>query len=100
MSENARPNMTPYLDALGYEAKDVVTGSEGVITSVTFDLYGCIQYLVTPKITKDGKKEDSWWCDVNRMEIFKDRSRTMTPPPFRPVESRHLVNGPADKPVP
>lgn len=99
MSENAKPNIIPYLDAIGYEAIDNVTKFRGVITSVSFDLYGCIQFLLTPPVTKDGKMEESEWCGVNGVYVFDGRPRVVTPQPFRPVKGRHLVNRSADKPI-
>jgi len=35
-----------HLEMLGKEGFDVVTGFDGVITSVSFDLYGCVQAVV------------------------------------------------------
>lgn len=45
-----------HIDLLGFRVEDRVTGLVGVITSVTFDLYGCIQGLVTPP-AENSKKE-------------------------------------------
>lgn len=36
------------LAVLGLPVRDKVTGFDGVITSVSFDLYGCIQVVKTP----------------------------------------------------
>ena len=44
---------------LGRKARDQVTNAEGVITSVTFDLFGCIQALLKPPIGDDGKQVPS-----------------------------------------
>lgn len=57
-----------YVDLLGYRVRDKVTGFEGVVTSIGFDLYGCVQAVVTPP-AKDGKQEDSRWYDTHRLSI-------------------------------
>jgi hypothetical protein len=42
---------------------------QGVITSISFDLYGCRQVILTPGLDKDGKLRDSNWFDENRVKI-------------------------------
>ena len=54
---------------LGLKAKDKVTGVKGIVTSVSFDLYGCIQLLVQPEVNKEGKYVNSYWLDENRVKI-------------------------------
>ena len=48
-------NLHKHLDLLGMQVRDQVTGYSGVVTSVCFDLYGCIQAVVHPGTDKDGK---------------------------------------------
>lgn len=55
---------------LGLKSKDRVTGFSGVITSISFDLFGCIQALVTPPIGKNDVRGESLWMDTNRLEIM------------------------------
>ena len=88
--------MKQYLDIMGYEVKDKVTGFEGVVTSVSFDLYGCIQCVVTPKLNKDGKKEDSHWFDYHRLEVT-GAERVMPMPAFAVKVIEH-AKGPEAKP--
>jgi len=58
------------IELLGYKAKDKITGASGVITSVAFDLFGCIQVVIKPdKLDKDGKPQDGSWYDINRLKI-------------------------------
>ena len=57
---------------LGKLGRDKVTGFEGVITAVAKHLYGCDSYLLTPKIGKDGKREDAYWMDEGRVEIVDE----------------------------
>jgi hypothetical protein len=64
---------------LGLKARDRVTGFAGVISSVTFDLYGCVQAIVTPPVGKDGKTCESNWFDIKRLETSR---RVMGVPDF------------------
>jgi len=41
-----------HLDLLGHKVTDRVSGFTGVVTSIGFDLYGCIQAVVTPGADK------------------------------------------------
>jgi hypothetical protein len=52
---------------LGFEVRDRITGLRGVVASVSFDLYGCVQALVTPMASKDGKPLESYWFDTKRL---------------------------------
>lgn len=60
------------LKLLGLRVQDRVTGLEGVCTSVTFDLYGCIQAIINPGIGEDGKLREQQWFDVNRLRVASD----------------------------
>ena len=48
---------------------DIITGFTGIITGVTLYVYGCEQYCIIPKITKDGKRQDCEWFDVSRIKV-------------------------------
>lgn len=89
-----------HLKMLGIRVKDRVTGFTGVVTSVGFDLYGCIQCVVCPGMDpKEGKLRDSLWFDINRLEVL-DPEPVMQTPNFEygPIaEGRH---GAAEKPIP
>lgn len=63
-----------HFELLGKPAKDKVTGFSGVITSVCFDLYGCIQAVITPSTNKTGEIQDGNWFDVARIEVTKNKS--------------------------
>jgi len=56
----------------GKKGKDKVTGFEGVITAKCFHLYGCAQYLLTPSVDKDGKRQNGEWFDEGRIEVFEE----------------------------
>ncbi len=69
------------LQLLGYQVKDRVTGIEGIVTTITFDLYGCVQALVHPGLDKEGKARDQHWLDVARLHpIEADAERAMPVP--------------------
>lgn len=74
-------HLTNYIDLLGRVVKDRVTHFEGTVTGVSFDLYGCIQVAIQPKIDKAGKIPDGRWMDVGRLEPGGDE-RTMPVPDF------------------
>jgi len=89
------------IDLLGMKVKDKITGATGVVTSLCFDLFGCIQVIVTPgKVNKNGQEVSSiGWIDINRLEIKKSK-RVMEHPNFELKYSEpKKVNGPANKPM-
>lgn len=64
--------MNEYLKILGQKVSDCVTGAEGVATSVSFDLYGCVQVVVQPERDKDGKMPEPAWFDHKRLKVLSD----------------------------
>lgn len=72
-------NVQEFLDLLGYRAKDRVTGFSGVITSVVFDLFGCIQVSLCTGIDDKGlvPERGSLWFDTNRIEVDRAAGRVM-----------------------
>jgi hypothetical protein len=66
-------NIAKHLSILGHLVTDKVIKFSGVATSVSFDLYGCIQVLVHPGIDNEGKLRDPLWFDIARLEITGDR---------------------------
>lgn len=103
-------NVQKHLALLGHRVKDKVTGFEGVISSISFDLYGCIQAIVSPAgLDKDGKIAESHWFDVGRLIVLTEEP-IMDPPNYffgeeeaeKPVLQETIVKGmkgPADKPA-
>lgn len=86
--------MKEHLDLLGYSAKDRITGFEGVVDSVCFDLYGCVQASLIPEHDKKDKEPKSGrWFDVSRLKVT-DKKRVMEPVTPQPP------TGPADKAPP
>lgn len=76
--------MNEYMKLLGLKASDVVSGFSGVITSISFDLYGCVQAVISPGIDKDGKIPDGHWFDTKRLMII-DKEPVMEVPTFEAV---------------
>lgn len=68
-----------HLNLLGLLVKDRVTGYKGVVISVSFDLYGCIQAIVVPRDENEVKTGN--WFDVTRLEVL-DFTPVMSLPNF------------------
>ena len=80
------------LELLGLKVKDLVTGREGVVTSVSFDLFGCVQGLMNAGLDKEGKPIEGYWYDVARLKVLSTK-------PVMPVPSFAIVGGPERKPI-
>lgn len=86
------------LAKLGFTVKDKITGFEGIVTSVNFDLYGCIQLLVHPGLDEKGKIREAQWFDTARLEILNEEP-IMKQPKFNFKKSiPKAEKGPALKP--
>lgn len=88
--------MDRYLQMLGYEYTDRVTGFTGVADSVCFDLYGCVQVsLMPPALTgvKGSDQPNGRWFDTTRLQRT-ERERVMEIPTFDRIAPQA---GPADK---
>lgn len=92
------PNVSEHLALLGKTIVDKVTNFSGIASSVSFDLYGCIQVAITPPVDKDGKLVDGRWVDINRVKVVTE-DRVMPIPAYAPTPAKH-THGPADKPAP
>lgn len=92
------PSPSDHIDLLGHECTDKVTRVNGVITSISFDLYGCVQALVQPlpAQNKDGTIKSCLWLDVSRLEIEQDK--IMKTPDFLSGYPATGLKGPAQKP--
>ena len=82
------------MDLLGKKVQDRVTKQEGVVSSISYDLYGCIQAIITPAVVKN-KREESYWYDIKRLKVLSKR-RVMQPPAYEDEEEI----GAEDKPIP
>ena len=90
-------NVRKHLELLGKTGKDKVTEYSGIIESICFDLYGCIQVVVNPGKGSDGKLIDSRWFDISRIQII-DNTPVMTVPNFEYGPVAEGFHGPTDKP--
>ena len=84
--------MQEHLRLLGFKVRDVVTGFEGVVESISFDLYGCVQAVVRPGLDEKGLLQDGRWFDLKRLSAISD-APVMAAPTF------DAVPGGADKPA-
>ena len=58
-----------FMFELGLEAEDKITGIKGVIVGRIEYLFGCNQYGLAGKVSKEGKKPDTEWFDEGRIKI-------------------------------
>lgn len=86
-----------HLSKLGLKVEDKVTGTKGVITSISFDLYGCIQAVVNPGNGADGKPMDQMWFDIARLTPTS-REPVMQQPNFIDGPQANGDQGAAEKP--
>jgi hypothetical protein len=91
--------LSKHVGLLGMRARDKVTGVEGIVESVCFDLYGCVQVALRPT-AKDGEIKSGHWLDIQRL-VLVDHSRVMPLPSFANLATPEGVHthGPAEKPV-
>ncbi len=87
-----------HIEKLGFKATDKVTGLTGVIDSVCFDAYGCVQFCLRPPANKDGVIPDSGWFDVVRLDI-DETERVVALPDFKAGYVAKGLKGPASKPI-
>ena len=87
-----------HLSCLGYKAKDKVTGFSGVVDSVCFDLYGCIQVSLKPPVNAKGEVLNGYWFDINRIKILS-KSPVVKAPNFKARYQAEGKQGAADKPT-
>ena len=92
-------NVQKHLSILGLRVTDKVSGIVGVVTSVTFDLYGCVQTLVHTGVDKEGKLRDQVWFDIARLEVVSSEP-VMAQPNFTSGPVAEGLKGPAEKPAP
>ena len=87
-----------HLQLLGKRVVDRVTRFEGVVISISFDLFGCVQALVDPGVDADQKIKDRYWFDMNRLSIIT-KEPVMEVPDFDYGPIAEGKRGPADKPT-
>lgn len=90
-------NIETHLSILGHRVEDRITDFTGVVTSVGFDLYGCVQGLVNPGLDKQGNLVESQWFDIARLKITSVVP-VMDTPDFELGPAAEGKKGPAEKP--
>lgn len=88
-----------HLSLLGLSVRDRVTGMEGIVTSISFDLYGCIQALINTGLDEKGEFKPQNWFDIRRMEVLSE-DPVMEQPDFVTGAQAEGRQGAADKPLP
>jgi len=88
---------TDHLDLLGKRVVDRVTGFRGVVTCISYDLYGCIQAIVKPLVGKDNTLQEVQWFDVSWLEELNS-TPVMPMPDFNRSYIAQGNKGPAEKP--
>ena len=68
-----------HLRILGMKVVDKVTGFAGVATSVSFDLYGCVQVAVTPPAVKGAAQVEGRWFDIPRLTVTGNKPVMVLP---------------------
>ena len=88
--------MQQFIDLLGYRAKDKITGFTGVISSVCFDLYGCIQVCLTQPVDDKGQipERANSWFDTNRVSV--DRTDRVMEFKLDPRYTVETTSGPCE----
>ena len=89
--------MKTHLDLLGLGARDCVTGFSGIITTVSFDLFGCVQAVLAPPVDEKGAIPDGKWFDVTRLTDISEDA-VMPRPNFDEGYIAEGRKGAADKP--
>jgi hypothetical protein len=87
-----------HLSLLGMKVRDRVIGFEGVVSSLSFDLYGCVQAVVSPVVDKEGKPREALWFDVARLDVISSEP-VMEQPNFESGKQAEGKQGPAHKPT-
>jgi hypothetical protein len=73
---------------LGFKVREKVTGFVGVVSSISFDLYGCTCAFITQEIhLKDGEQRlgDGSWFDTKRL-VKLSKKPVMSPPNYEVIE--------------
>jgi hypothetical protein len=88
-----------YLDVIGKQAKDSVTGFSGTITAVTEWMNGCVRYVIQPnKLDKEGNPVDEKWFDSQQV-IVDDRKKGIKSRVQQLAQKATPSGGPRNDPV-
>jgi len=87
-----------HIELLGKNAEDKITGFKGIVDSIAFDLYGCIQVSLKPPLNDKGEMTDGYWFDVTRLKI-SNTQRIVELPNFTKGYIAEGKKGACDKPT-
>lgn len=88
-----------HLEWLGFKVRDRVTELEGVVTSVSLDIGGCVQgYIQQQGTDEKGELLPGRWVDTTRLTKLS-HDRVMEPVPMKHHEMA-APPGPSDKSAP
>ena len=63
-------DMDKIFNKLGFKGVDRISGYRGVIESVSFDIYGCVQYLLRREVKDNDPNTDvAAWYDEKRIRV-------------------------------
>ena len=65
-------NMPIFKHGLGFKARDIVTGCEGIIIVRNDHISGCAQYGLAQEKTESGSIPDTEYFDEGRLEVIGD----------------------------
>ena len=67
------------MELLGLKVEDRVTKATGIVTSISYDLYGCIQAVISPYADAENREHINGWYDIKRLKILDD-APVLSPP--------------------
>jgi hypothetical protein len=74
--------MKELFNLLGQKVRDKITGTSGVVDSLTFDISGRVRAAVNPEYDKnEAKLPNGIWVDAIRLELI-GKDRVMPVPDF------------------
>lgn len=105
MQKKIEKEILKHFEFLGLKAKDKISGYEGVISSINFDLYGCIQVVISPSKKDDGTLPNGHYFDISRVEILDETPVMVAPFLVEAAEAPEVEvakgkKGSAEKPPP
>ncbi len=59
-------------EVLGRKVRDQVSGFQGVATSWTIFLNGCVRVSIQPPVDKEGKLPDEKWFDAHQLDLIDE----------------------------
>ena len=92
-------SVAEYLTLLGTQQVDRVTHFEGMVDSVCFDAYGCVQASLKPTVNQEGKPQEGYWFDIKRLRPGFEKGRRIMDAPLFLLTPVGEEIGAAEKPM-